>query len=326
MQKTYIVKHKDINVRMASRSGGIFTAVSDIVLKEHGIIYGCAVMQNFQASHIRVNSEEERNRLRGSKYVQSNMGKCYKQAKDDLNAGYMLLFSGTGCQIAGLKSYLEKMEIVSDNLLTMDLVCHGVPSPSVWKSFIEWIEKKHNGKVSSVNFRDKRFGWMSHFETVIIKGRLYAVDYYRSIFYKHYSLRPCCFSCPYANTARISDITIADAWGVDYKHSYFNDDRGVSLVIVNTEKGAKYLEKAKMNLEIEEVDLNDFMQPNLREPSRMPTERMKFWQDFIRTGRTFGFIGHRYGDNTIKGNVKSFIKKILGKSHVTKIIKKAMRI
>lgn len=316
-QKAYIVKHKDAEVRMASRSGGVFTAVSDIVLMEKGVVYGCAVNEQFQAEHIRAASKEERNQLRGSKYVQSSVGNCYKKVRDDLASGQQVLFSGTGCQVAGVKSYLGGG---LENLLTIDIVCHGVPSPAVWKSFLEWMENKYRGKVSSVNFRDKRYGWMAHFESVIIKGRIRVADYYRAIFYKHFSLRPCCFKCPYANTNRISDITIADAWGVDRKHSFFNDDKGVSLVILNTEKGISYFERAKEKLEVIEVQLDEYMQPNLRNSSNCPEDRARFWNDFVERG--FEYVGYKYGDNTLKGNVKSIIKRILGRTRLTRLVKK----
>lgn len=320
-QKAYIVKHKDFETRVASRSGGIFTAISDIVLDERGVVYGCAVNEQFQAEHIQVISKEDRNRLRGSKYVQSSVGNCYKNVGDDLAKGQYVMFSGTGCQAAGLKSYLGD---IPDNLVTMDIVCHGVPSPAMWKSFLKWMENKYHGKISSVNFRDKRYGWMAHFETVIIKGRIRVADYYRAIFYKHYSLRPSCFSCPYANTNRVSDITIADAWGVDRKYSYFNDDKGVSLVILNTDKGVSYFEKARKNLEAVEVDLNDFMQPNLRAPSKTPADRVKFWNDFVEHG--FDFVSKRYGDNTLNGNIKSITKRILGITGLTKEVKRFLKI
>ena len=320
-QKAYIVKHRDFETRVASRSGGIFTAISDIVLDQRGVVYGCVVNEQFQAEHIRAVSKEERNCLRGSKYVQSSVGKCYENARDDLKLGKQVLFSGTGCQIAGLKSYLGS---IPDNLLTMDLVCHGVPSPAVWKSFLKWMENKYHGKISSVNFRDKRYGWMAHFETVIIDGRIRVADYYRAIFYKHFSLRPSCFNCPYANTGRGSDITIADAWGVDRRHSSFNDDKGVSLVLLNTDKGLSYFERAKKGLEIIEVDLNEFMQPNLQTPSKAPIDRVDFWRDFTQSG--FSFVSQKYGDNTLKGNVKSIIKRILGITGLTKAIKKFLKI
>ena len=318
-QKAYIVKHKDTEKRIASRSGGIFTAVSDIMLMEKGVVYGCAVNEKFQAEHIRVSSEEERNRLRGSKYVQSSVGNCYKMVRDDLASGQQVLFSGTGCQVAGLKGYLGGGQ---DNLLTIDIVCHGVPSPAVWKSFLEWMENKYRGKVSSVNFRDKRYGWMAHFESVIINGRIRVADYYRAIFYKHYSLRPSCFDCPYANTNRKADITIADAWGVDRKHYFFNDDKGVSLVILNTEKGVSYFERAKEQLEIIEVQLDEYMQPNLRNPSNRPDDREGFWNDFVERG--FEYISYKYGDNTLKGNIKSIIKRTLGRTRLTRLVKKCI--
>lgn len=319
-QKIYIVKHKDIKVRMASRSGGIFTALSDVVLTENGVVYGCAVNAKNQAEHRRAVSKEGRDSFRGSKYVQSNMKDCFKCVGDDLNSGVPVLFSGTACQVSGLKECLGDQV---EKLLTIDIVCHGVPSPAVWSAFLKYMENKYHGKVSSVNFRDKRYGWMAHFESVIINGHKRVADYYRAIFYKHYSLRPCCYECPYANIDRTADITIADAWGIDRKHSYFNDDKGVSLVILNTEKGAYYFEKAKDDLEIVEVKLDDYMQPNLRSPSQRPVDRDQFWCDFRKNG--FDFVSHNYGDNTLPGNIKSIMKRIFGRTGLTKMVKELLR-
>ena len=306
---------------MASRSGGVFTALSDVVITENGVVYGCAVNAKNQAEHRRAVSKEGRDSLRGSKYVQSSMRNCFKGVSDDLNSGVPVLFSGTACQVSGLKGYLGDK---AEKLLTIDIVCHGVPSPAVWSAFLKWMEDKYHGEVSSVNFRDKRYGWMAHFESIIINGHKRVADYYRAIFYKHYSLRPSCFQCPYANIDRIADITIADAWGIDRKHSYFNDDKGVSLVILNTGKGVSCFEKAKDDLEVVEVKSDDYMQPNLREPSKAPSNRVKFWDDFVEHG--FGFVSWKYGDNTLKGNVKSIIKQILGITGLTKAIKKFLKI
>ncbi|MBE5875879.1 MAG: coenzyme F420 hydrogenase [Lachnospiraceae bacterium] len=322
VQVAYIVKHKDISIRRKSRSGGIFTAVSDKILADKGIVYGCAVNENHFAEHRRATTKLERDAFLGSKYVQSDMRECFTQVKADLEKQDIVLFSGTGCQIAGLKASLNNE--YNDRLFTIDIVCHGVPSPKVWGSFLDWMESKYKGKVESVNFRDKRYGWMSHFETVVINGKRRVADYYRAIFYKHYSLRPSCYQCPYSNIERKSDITIADAWGIDAQNADFNDDRGCSLVILNTEKGKTIFDAVKDELEVREVDIKQFMQPNLVKPSFRPSNREQFWIDFFEEG--FEFVSQKYGDNTLKGKAISYVKRVLGVTHMTKYVKKILKI
>ena len=136
--KVYAVKHRDEETRAASRSGGVFTALSDKIYEENGVVYGCVLTKEFSAAHVRAESKETRDLMRGSKYIQSRLGDTFISVKKDLEDGKKVLFSGTSCQIAGLKKFLVKEY---ENLLCMDIVCHGVPSPAVWKKYFEWLEK-----------------------------------------------------------------------------------------------------------------------------------------------------------------------------------------
>ncbi len=147
----YAVKHKEESVRMASRSGGIFTAISDIVLREGGVVYGCALDRKFRASHIRAETKEERDRMRGSKYVQSDMADTMKNIRKDLEAGRRVLFSGTSCQVAGLYSFLGKD--YGELLFCMDILCQGVPSPLVWERYLQWQQELNGMECTDVNFR-----------------------------------------------------------------------------------------------------------------------------------------------------------------------------
>lgn len=323
-QDTYFVRHKDLNIRNASRSGGIFSAVSDVFLQGGGVIYGCAINDRFQAEHRRAITKDARDSFRGSKYVQSSMGDCYQKVLADLNAGEKVFFSGTGCQIAGLLGYLKVSDVNLENLLTMDIVCHGTPSPKVWEYFIGYMEDKYNGKVEAVDFRDKKYGWMAHFETVTIDGKKRTADYYRAMFYRHYTLRPSCSQCPYASLQRVSDITIADAWGVDKNHTDFNDDRGCSTVIVNTEKGREVFEEAKQYIDYIAVPVDEIMQPNLSASSKEPSDRYDFWNVLIEKG--FLEASQKYADNDVKGHVKSLLKRFLGQTGTTKYIKRILNV
>lgn len=166
----YGARHKDMNEVMKSRSGAAFIAISDYILEQGGVVYGAGYKDHFRVAHKRATNKAERDEFRGSKYVQSDMTGVYRQVKEDLKNGLTVLFSGTGCQCAGLNSFIGKK--LRENLLLVDIVCHGVPGPYMWRDYIEYLEKKYNDTIVRVNFRDKeKFGWKAHKETFVFKNR-----------------------------------------------------------------------------------------------------------------------------------------------------------
>lgn len=284
----FAVKHLDESIRAASRSGGIFTALSDCFLNS-GVVYGCVLDEKFNAVHIRVEDAVGRNKMRGSKYIQSSMGNSYNEVKKDLEAGKSVLFSGTSCQISGLKRFLQKDY---SNLLCVDIVCHGVPSPKVWHKYLEWQAK--GKKVKSVNFRNKAdFGWRAHVESINIDDKRINSEVFKNLFYGHNILRPSCYECPYKSIYHPGDITIADYWGIENAAPEFDDNKGVSLVLVNTEKGAEYFEKAKKDIVWKVTRIEDSMQPPLKAPFPCPESRKQFWKDFEE--KKFSYIVKKYG-------------------------------
>lgn len=314
--QVYGVKHRKLDVRMNSRSGGIFTALSDYVLEKQGVIYGCVLNESFSAVHCRATTKSERDLMRGSKYVQSNMLNSYNDIKDDLEDDKIVLFSGTSCQVAGLKRFLQKDY---ENLYCVDIVCHGVPSPLIWNDYLNWLEKKKKGKVVAVDFRNKKdFGWNSHFETITVQlddgtEEKVNAEIFKTLFYEHNILRPSCFKCPYKAIVHPGDITIADYWGIEKAAPGFDDNRGVSLVLINNEKGRFLFEQANTDLEIKETDIKNSMQPPLIAPFPKPESREKFWEDYF--GHEFGYIvdkyggtGWRYQIRRIKNGVKRRVK------------------
>lgn len=305
--KIYAVKHKNETVREASRSGGIFTALSDYVLSSGGIIYGCVLTENFIAAHIRALTPEQRDRMRGSKYIQSRMGDSFKNIKQDLEAGRYILFSGTSCQIAGLKGYLGKEY---SNLLCVDVVCHGVPSPKVWQSYLMWQEKKSHSKIDTVDFRNKKdFGWKEHVESIYFKnGQITNSKIFTTLFYGHSILRPCCYECPYKSVIHPGDITIADYWGIENAAPKFDDNKGVSLVLINSKKGNEVFEAVKDQIIWQETKLEDSMQPSFKAPFPKPRNRNVFWDDFKK--RDFGYIAKKYGGIGISSKMKSILIKV----------------
>ena len=305
--KVYAVKHKDEGIRASSRSGGIFTALSDMVLDGGGIVYGCVLTDDFGAVHIRADNANDRNRMRGSKYIQSKLGDTFKNVRKDLDAGKNVLFSGTSCQVAGLKQFLGKEY---NNLFCIDIVCHGVPSTAVWKSYLHWQEQKNHSKAIKVNFRNKKdFGWHDHVETIEFEnGKSASSRVFRNLFYGHMILRPSCYECPYKSVMHPGDITIADYWGIEKAAPEFDDNKGVSLVLVNNEKADSIFENVKIELQWKSTRIEDSMQPPLKAPFPKPEGREQFWNDVNE--KSFSYIARVYGDNGTANYIKKVLKRI----------------
>jgi coenzyme F420-reducing hydrogenase beta subunit len=318
--KSYIVKQKDIHSRMKSRSGGIFAAVSDEVFKQGGVVYGCALDKNFQAVHKRAVTKKERDAFRGSKYVQSSIGETMRQAVIDLRDGKIVLFSGTPCQVAGLLAYCPEKE--KENLLCMDIVCHGVPSPKVWQDYLAYMEAEHHGKVTAVDFRNKRnHGWWDHVETLTIRGREYDSQTYMKLFYEHNILRDCCYECPYKSLERTGDITMADAWGIAKANPEFDDNHGVSLVLCSTQKGAAWLEKALKTCDYLECDMKQYMQDPLIRSFPKPEDYEAFWDKYFQY--TFSELIRGKYEDSLKQKVlwktKRMVKSVVPQNVINKI-------
>lgn len=305
--QVYAVQHKSEIIRAASRSGGIFTAISDWVLEKNGVVYGCVLDESFKAIHIRTENAENRDRMRGSKYIQSKLGDTYKNVKEDLIDGRFVLFSGTSCQVAGLKQYLGREY---EKLLCVDIVCHGVPSPKVWDAYLRWQEKKNRLKVKAVEFRNKKdYGWRAHVETLVFEnGRSVSSRVFTNLFYGHSILRPCCYECPYKSVIHPGDITIADYWGIEKAAPEFDDNKGVSLVLINNDAGEKVFDFLKDRLRWKSTRIEDSMQPPLKAPFPKPQNRGMFWRDFFC--KNFDYIAKKYGGEGIGDKVKCVLRKI----------------
>lgn len=312
LPKAFGIKHKDDAVRQTSRSGAAFVAFSDIVLKNGGSIYGAAMTEDFHVAHIRAVTAAQRDQMKTAKYVQSDIRGIFPQVVEDLEAGKPVLFSGTPCQVAGLREMLDTKHIDSQNLICCDLVCHGVPSPKVWEDYLEHIATGYRGRILEANFRDKSFGWDSHCESFVVEGRKKkAVSRdYTDLFYDHIMFRPSCHNCQFANVNRAGDLTLADFWGIEKNDASFNDNRGVSLVLVSSAKGVELLEQAKESLQWFECDIRNCLQPTLVKPSVASPRREQFWKDYQTI--TFERLLKKYTEPlTLPGKVKKRIKKVM---------------
>lgn len=296
-------RHKDPGVLSSSQSGGVFTALSDVVLAEEGVIYGAAIDENLEVSHIRAQSPQERDRMRGSKYVQSAMGDAFRAVRDDLRSGRKVMFTGTPCQTAALKSFLPSS--LHDNLILVDFLCHGVPSPAVWNAYV--ASQKRKGEIVRADFRDKSIaGWKDHQESFTYSdGRVLSSETFKVLFYKNIMLRHSCGSCTYDLTDRDSDIVIADFWGISEVHPEMDGDAGTSMVYCRTDKGRRLLDAASVHMNTAEVIIDrDFLarkNPNAVRNTHVHPQREEFEKAFADKG--FSYVARRWGDKGLRYKV-----------------------
>lgn len=309
------VRNTDEDVLKTSQSGGVFSALAVSVINQGGSVYGAAMNSDHSVSHKRAVSVEECKAFRGSKYVQSDMGDVFRQVKDDLSDGMKVLFSGTPCQVAGLVSCLPSG--LQKNLFTVDFICHGVPSPAVWRDYVSYMGRK--GELKKVCFRDKEAaGWKEHKESFeYADGKKILRETYRVLFYKNIMLRHSCGVCPYDGSRRKSDVTIADFWGIEEILPELDSTAGVSMVISRSERGQGLLDSASASLAARNIEVSeDFLfrkNPNLLRPASVYHERQAFEDSyaekgFIYAARRWGDMGWRYK----AWQMKVFMRKITG--------------
>lgn len=319
----FAVKHKEKQVKMSSASGGVYTAISDYALELSNAIYGVEFDEKFNIQHNRAISAIERDKFKGSKYVQSDLKETFKQIQKDLNNDKGVLFTGTGCQVAGLRKYLNDTKINTDKLITNDIICHGTPSPLLWNDYLKFIYK--NSRLKSYTFRYKKKGWRGYnvkvkFENGRRKINSSDIKVYANLFSSNLILRPSCYNCKFTNLQRPSDIMIGDFWGIEKTIPEIDDDKGISLVLLNTSKGKDIFEKLKNDLDIWESNTKDCLQPNLQYPTKKPEIRDQFWEDYYKFG--FQYIAKKYAGYSFKCRVKKLVKSSLQKTGLLRYVKK----
>ncbi len=296
-KKIYASKINDEDALFRSTSGGVFYELARLILSKNGVVFGCAYDENLVARHICVDNLEDIKKLQSSKYVQSNLAGTYSQVKEALTCNKAVLFCGTGCQVAGLKAFLGKNY---ENLYTADIVCHGVPSPKLFEKYLGWLENKTGEKVTYFNFRSKKgHGWQHYFQydTKSKSKVTYGLfDPYYNAFIKSKIIRESCYSCTFANPSRPADITLGDYWGIEKAHPEFYSSKGVSLVLVNTEKGQYMWQSISENLTYIESNLEKAvpLNSNLINPPQRPKCRNNIYtgldgdfDKFVKTNLNF---------------------------------------
>lgn len=227
-----------------SSSGGVFPALAKAVIDEEGVVFGAVMEPDMTVGHMEAETMEEVQRMRGSKYAQSDLYSVFFDIKEYIRSGRKVLFTGTPCQVAGLHKYLGGH---NEGLISVDIACHGVPGPGLWKMYVDALEKRHGSRMTSVDFRDKSKGWRHYcFKTsygqkdICVKA---VDDPYMALFMQDMTLRPSCYNCPARGGRSCSDLTLSDLWSVARTLPEMDDDRGVSGVLVNTAAGLALLDK-----------------------------------------------------------------------------------
>ena len=321
MAEYFVAIHKDEQVYKRSSSGGAFTAITDKLYEAYSdlIVYGCAFDNNLNAMHIRAVDKSDRDRMCGSKYISSDLGNSYTQVYEDLKNGSHVVFSGTPCQVAGLKSFLGAKNCDTNNLTTVDFICHGVGSNKFFDDYIRHLESKYKSKAVSCNFRGK--SKPGKFQEMIIgfaNGKKYistatSLDWFYSLYHRNLILRPSCYKCRFSKD-KMSDITIGDDWSK-------NRDilKAHSLIVTNTSKGSEIINDID-SMQITKIENDEINQPNAISSTQKPSNYDKFWQIYTNKGY---LAAQKYvGNNTMKGKTKALIGKTVEVLNLRNIAKK----
>jgi len=323
----YAAKHKNKDVLMASSSGGAFTALSDWILDNGGIVFGVKFDENLTAITSYAKTKHERDEFRGSKYMQSKLGNSFNEVKEFLKDGKLVMFSGTPCQTAALQNYCK--DIDTKNLYLCDLICYGVATQKVFKSALEFLENKKESRIVNYYMRHKSkyAEWKASASMVVYaNGRkdIKALSQiYYNIFGKGLINRLSCYNCKYTNFNRKTEITIGDFWGIENSMLDFYDNFGVSLILVNSAKGKEWLNNINDSLELKESDVANCLQPMLEKPAFLPVNRELFWDDYNR--KSFDYIAKKYGLYTLKNRFKYIMKIVLVKIRLFNFTKRVLK-
>lgn len=318
----YAAINNNEEIRLQSSSGGIFTAIAETVINEGGVVFGAKFSENFSVIHSWTDTIEGLADFRGSKYLQSVIGDSYKDCAEFLKKGRKVLFSGTPCQVQGVKRYLESKNFknVDENLLTVDFICHGVPSPLLWQKYIEYREKKSASRTVKTAFRRKNDGWKQYSLSFTFANDSEYIaslnkDPYMQIFLKDIALRESCYKCYARGEKRVSDITLADFWGSQNIIPEMDDDKGLSFLIVHSYNGESIIEKINSSCTLKQVNLMDGINYNkaMINSHKYNNKRSIFFKDLEKC--SFNVVINKYVSGSVINRgyniLKRYIKKII---------------
>lgn len=303
----YAGRQKQLKEVAKSQTGGLAALMYKQFIETGGFVYGVTFDENQHIVFKGTGDKQLIEQFRGSKYVQADIRGIFSQIKNQIKEGKHILFVGTPCQVAGLKSFLP--DKLHDNLLTVDLICHCNTSPGLWKSYVEYLEKKYKAKIIKADFRNKRYGWHKCLETYSFNnGKEIVTGSYDYLFFAHLSSRPSCVCCPYTNLKRVSDITIGDYWGWEKNHIEWNDNLGLNLILVNSLKGKEFFKTIEVFLDYKQTNIRDCLQPQLIVPIKNNPLQDKFFKDYSTKG--IKYVIYKYGDKNYIFRLKVLLKRI----------------
>lgn len=328
-QKAYLFQLKDKNLRMDSTSGGAFTAIASAVLREGGVVFGAAYDENLQVIHTYVEKEADLWRFRNSKYVQSNVQDSFRKVKEFLQQGRKVCFSGTPCQVEGLHSYLKTVD-KKQNLILVDLVCHAVPSPLLWKKYAAWQQQRLGKEIGNIRFRDKRhYGYK--YSQMVIEDKEGNVLYHSGVesdpylraFFSNLSDRPSCYECRFKKRYRVSDMTIWDCFDVGLKDKTFDDDLGTTNVLIHNAEKEKIIRENQQGI-VREIPADKCVAGMRELVNSVPKNNKR--QEFFDTlkNKTMDEICLEYLPNNIRVKVKRMLRVTLFKTGMYGVCKKCL--
>lgn len=318
VQQCFVVQNLNPVVVKESASGGGFSIFADYVLSNNGVVFGAAFMEDLSVEHTYVEKKEELYKLRCSKYVQSRIGNSFAKVKEFLNEGRMVCFAGTPCQVYGLWLYLRKPN--NPNLLLVDFACHGVPSPKVWRKYVDWLGKKNTSGLSSYQFRDKRFGYQ--YTTFVAKyndGKEYVIsdsrkdrDFMKDSFFRDVISRPSCYDCRFKSINHVSDVTLFDCWHNKELTESDDFDEGATTIILHTVRAACLFDEIQKRAKTVQVDINKAVKFDgvCLIYSKLPFARRKeYFEDLDRMD--VDSLNEKYFVSSGENHAKEFIKGLL---------------
>lgn len=309
-QSIYGLRNKDEHIVQESTSGGGFFAIARFVVEQGGIVYGAAYDAEFKVVHCSADNLNDCRKFHGAKYVESIISdSLFLEIQQVLKKGRMVLFSGTPCQVDGLKRFLRKPY---DNLITVDLVCSSVTSPMIFSDYIRFVQRKK--QLKSINMRWKGEGWSHSTQRLVFMDGTDIIGkgdaaLWHTIAFSHIANRPSCHECRYTNFNRPGDFTLGDFWGIEKSYPEFFDDRGVSLFMVNTDKGHLVLKQIEQTVFLLPTDKTICLQPRLKSPVKPNADRSRFWEEYA--SEKFEKISRKYWRYGFWNQEKYRMRKIL---------------
>lgn len=321
-KKVLAVKNRNLEVRLNSSSGGVFTLIAERVIEENGVVFGARFDDDWNVIMDYTESKEGLAAFRNSKYVQCFIGETYRRAENFLKDGRKVLYSGTPCMIRALKLFLKKDY---ENLVTVDIVCHGVPSPGVWQDYLADVDKNiklsypYLPRISSINFRDKAKGWSlfsfaftfeetnGQHKTFVERTTFYNNPFMRA-FWKDLILRPSCYHCPTRECRSGADLTIGDFWSIPLVDKNFDDDKGVGVLLIHSEKGENMLDLDKMNVLSTSYELACEWNGGFNKTTHIHSNRSRFFKKYKKNHQLVTKLLIRNTDRSFSDKVRDKIK------------------